>query len=204
MFVSFHGGSIEALAARYLDEYAKPRKSSWRNEEIYLRRPRANWGQRDARTISRRDAIVLLDEIKKAAPVSANRTHTVLVTLLNWGVEDQLLDSNPLAGLKKRAVEQAKGRTLSDDEFRVLWRSLDAGGLTTGTSGALKVLAPLGQRPGEIVGMRRSKLVSLETPRCGSMGDSCRTDEGTEVAYRPAAGACPSDHLGNKPPMAIA
>src|SRR4051794_2864758 len=82
--------SFEHLAERYLAEYAKPRKSSWRNDEIYLKRPRERWGERDARTISRRDAVALLDDIKQTAPVSANRTHSVLVTLFNWSVEDEL------------------------------------------------------------------------------------------------------------------
>ena len=104
--------TFDRLAQRYLDEYAKPRKSSWRNDEIFLKRPRQAWGERDAATITRRDAIELLDEIKRTAPVSANRTHSVLVTLFNWAVEDQLLDATPIAGLKKRAVEKTKDRTL--------------------------------------------------------------------------------------------
>jgi hypothetical protein len=112
--------TFDRLAQRYLDEYAKPRKVSWRNDEAYLKRPREAWGTRDAATISRRDTIELLDEIKATAPVSANRTHSVLVTLFNWAVEDQLLDATPIAGLKKRAVEGAKDRTLSDAEIAVL------------------------------------------------------------------------------------
>ena len=101
--------TFDRLAQRYLDEYAKPRKASWRNDEIFLKRPRQAWGKRDAATITRRDAIELLDEIKRTAPVSANRTHSVLVTLFNWAVEDQLLDATPIAGLKKRAVEGQQG-----------------------------------------------------------------------------------------------
>jgi len=76
--------TFDRLAQRYLDEYARPRKSSWRNDEGYLRRPREAWGERDARTIARRDVISLLDEIKQTAPISANRTQSVLVTLFNW------------------------------------------------------------------------------------------------------------------------
>ena len=104
--------TFDRLAQRYLDEYAKPRKVSWRNDESYLKRPRGSGGAWDAATITRRDTIALLDAIKATAPVSANRTHSVLVTLFNWAVEDQLLDATPIAGLKKRAVEGAKDRTL--------------------------------------------------------------------------------------------
>ena len=88
----------------------------------------------------------------------------MLVTLFNWAVEDELLEANPVAGLKKRAVEQAKDRTLSDGEFHVLWRAVENAGLNSGTVAAFQVLALLGQRPGEIVGMRRSELVNLDKP----------------------------------------
>ena len=108
--------TFERLAERYLAEYAKPRKASWRNDEIYLKRPRARWGDREAKSITRRDVIDLLDEIKQTAPVSANRTHSILVGVFNWAVEDELVDVNPIAGLRKRAVEHAKERALSDDE----------------------------------------------------------------------------------------
>jgi integrase len=155
--------SFGRLAERYLVEYAKARKASWRNDETYLKRPRAAWGERDARSITRRDAIALLDVIKATAPVSANRTHSVLVTLFNWAVEDELLEVNPMAGLKKRAVEQAKDRTLLDAEFRVLWQAFDrAGG--PGTAAAFRVLALLGQRPGEVAGMRRAELIDVYKP----------------------------------------
>jgi integrase len=158
--------TFDRLAQRYLDEYAKQRKSSWRNDAGYLKRPRKSWGERDPRTISRRDAILLLDEIKADAPVSANRTQSVLVTLFNWAVEDGLLEINQLAGLRKRAKEQAKERVLSDSEIRVLWHAVD--GAATGTSGditaALKALLLTGVRPGEAAGAVQSELVALDDP----------------------------------------
>jgi integrase len=157
--------TFDGLAQRYLDEYAKPRKASWRNDESYLKRPRQAWGARDAASITRRDAIALLDGIKRTAPVSANRTHSVLVTLFNWAVEDQILDATPIAALKKRAVEGSKDRTLNDAEFRVLWRQLEAAnGMIDDVALALRVLMLTGQRPGEVAGARRSELFDLDDP----------------------------------------
>jgi integrase len=157
--------TFDALAQRYLDEYAKPRKASWRNDESYLKRPREAWGARDASTITRRDTIELLDEIKRTAPVSANRTHSVLVTLFNWAVEDQLLDATPIAGLKKRGVEGTKDRTLSDLEIPVLWRELEAAnGMLDNVALALRVVLLTGQRPGEVAGALQGELVDLDDP----------------------------------------
>ncbi len=158
--------SFDRLAQRYLDEYAKPRKASWRNDESYLKRPRQVWGERDAASISRRDAIELLDDIKATAPVSANRTHSVLVTFFNWAVEDQLLELNPIAGLKKRAVEGAKDRTLTDAEIRVLWRQTEpANGIDDDIAAALRIVLLVGVRPGEAAGALRHELFDLDDPK---------------------------------------
>jgi integrase len=158
--------TFDLLAQRYVDEYAKPRKSSWRNDAIYLKRPRERWGDRDAMTISRRDCIALLDEIKQAAPVSANRTHSVLVTLFNWAVEDQLLDANPVAGLRKRALEKPKERALSEAEMRVLWQALEAAdGMSKDIAAALQVMLLTGQRPGEVAGAAQGELIGLGDPQ---------------------------------------
>ncbi|UHC14437.1 site-specific integrase [Methylobacterium currus] len=156
--------TFDELAQRYLDEYAKPRKVSWKNDEGYLKRPRAAWGKRAASSITRRDAINLLDGIKKTAPSSANRTQTVLVTLFNFGVEDQHLEVNPIAGLKKRARETAKDRVLTDAEVRVLWRALQAEKVTQDVGDALRFLLLVGQRPGEVAGLVRAELHDLDKP----------------------------------------
>ncbi|MFL6799243.1 MAG: tyrosine-type recombinase/integrase [Xanthobacteraceae bacterium] len=157
--------TFERLAERYIDEYAKPRKSSWRNDRDYLKRPREKWGEREAASISRRDVISLLDEIKQSAPVSANRTQSVLVTLFNWAVEDELLDGNPITRLKKRAKEKARDRTLSDDELRLLWRALDeATSMSRDVGAALQAILLTGQRPGEVAGAVQAELRNLDDP----------------------------------------
>ncbi|POR42657.1 site-specific integrase [Methylobacterium sp. V23] len=154
--------TFDGLAQRYLNEYAKPNKKSWRNDEGYLKRPQAAWGARAASTITRRNVIALLDAIRAEAPVSANRTHTILTTLFNWAVEGELLEATPIAGLKKRARETAKERVLSDPEIRVLWQKLDgAGGLSDDVADALKLILVLGQRPGEVAGALQSELIKL-------------------------------------------
>ena len=110
--------------------------------------------------------IALLDEIKESAPVSANRTQSVLVTLFNWAVEDQLLDENPLAGLRKRAVEKAKQRVLSEGEVRVLWRALEAAdGTSTDIAVALQALLVTAARPGEIAGATQAEIIAIDDPK---------------------------------------
>lgn len=157
--------TFERLAERYIEEYAKLNKSSWRKDVGYLARPRKAWESRDSKSLTRRDAIDLLDVIKQTAPVSANRTQSVLITLFNWAVEDQLLDVNPIAGLKKRAKEQAKDRVLSEAELRVIWHGLDDPEVTSiDIAAALRLILLTGQRPGEVAGMVQSELLDLKRP----------------------------------------
>ena len=87
------------------------------------------------------------------------------VTLFNWAVEDQLLDATPIAGLKKRAVEGTKDRTLSDEEIARLWRELKTGnGMIDDVALALQVLLVTGQRPGEVAGSQQRELFDLDDP----------------------------------------
>jgi len=157
--------TFDALADRYLSEYAKPRKASWRDDEQRLVRARQAFGGKEAAAITRRQLIDFLDEVKQTAPVQANRIQSVVCGLFNWAVEDEILDTNPIARLKKRAKEAASTRTLADAELRVLWRALDTTRATSvEVATALRVLLLVGQRPGEITGALQAELVSIDEP----------------------------------------
>jgi integrase len=127
-----------------------------------LARPRAALGNREAKSLLRRDFIRVLDDIKAAAPVSANRTQSVLVTLLNWAADEELIDVNVLAGARKRAAETPNERSLSDDVLRILWNSIVGAPLSDGVRGALLFLALVGQSPGEVAAIRRAELFDLD------------------------------------------
>jgi integrase len=155
--------TFDRIAERYVDEYAKPRKSSWRDDEQRLARARKALGHREASTITRRDIINFLDVVKRDAPVQANRIQTIVCTMFNWAVEEELLDTNPIAGLKKRSKETAATRTLADAEIRALWNALNGSEETSIDVGeALKALLLTGQRPGEVAGALQHELVYLD------------------------------------------
>ena len=66
-------GSFGALADRYIEEHAKPRKRSWKEDHRKLRRdvPRS-WHHRPASAITRRDVRELVDSKARKAPIAAN------------------------------------------------------------------------------------------------------------------------------------
>ncbi|MCJ9730546.1 integrase family protein [Bradyrhizobium sp. PRIMUS42] len=143
--------TFDALADRYIAEYVigtggkeivqafnqtgkwpaevpNANKKSWKNDVQYLKRPREEWGCLIAASITDDDVADLLDLIADDAPVSANRTQSILHKMFKWGMQPgrKYVPLNPLAGLERRGGrEKKRDRVLADDEIRNLWWGLD-------------------------------------------------------------------------------
>ncbi|MBN9470646.1 MAG: site-specific integrase [Bosea sp.] len=154
---------FDALATAYVEGYAKLNKSSWKYDEMLLKRPRDAWGKRRPEELRRADVSALLLEIAATAPVSANRTKTVLSKLFNWAVDVGHLPANPIAGMKRIVKEgKPKERVLTDPELRVLWEVLEnTKDITRDVADALRLLMLTGQRPGEIAGIEQVEIVDI-------------------------------------------
>ena len=103
------------------------RKSSWKNDKAYLKKPHAKWKRRIAAEITDDDVAELLEEIGTPAPVSANRTQSILHTLFSWAKEPgrKHVPTNPVADMRRRYRETPRERVLTDDEIKTLWWGLD-------------------------------------------------------------------------------
>lgn len=159
--------SFDQLADQYIEEYAKPNKDSWKNDQHYLKRARAAWGRLPAAAVTDDMAAELLDEIAEAAPVSANRTQSVLHKLFSWAKQPgrKLVQTNPLADLDRRGgKEQSRDRVLTDDEVRALWWGLDHPDLPADREVALALKAILTTmvRPYQAALMERSELIGID------------------------------------------
>lgn len=157
---------FDKLAESYVESYAKLNKKSWKQDEILLKRPREKWKNKRPEELRRADISELLLEIAKTAPVSANRTKTVLVKVFNWAVDAGHMPANPAAGMKRIAKEEAKERTLNDAELRVFWNALnDSESITHDVADALRLTLLLGARPGEVAGLEQIELVDVDKPK---------------------------------------
>ena len=159
------GRTFDQVASDYLEKYAKLFKAFWRNDESYLRRARAKWKNRPIGTIADDDVARLLDDIAAEAPVSANRTQSVLHKLFSWAKEPgrKYITINPLADMPRRAKESPKERVIDDREIRKLWHGLDDPELPTERSVALalKLILVTAARPGMVAGATRDELHGL-------------------------------------------
>lgn len=157
--------TFDELAQLYLDQYAKVRKSSWKNDEGYLKKPRAKWKRRIAAEITDDDVAELLEEIGATAPVGANRTQSILHTLFSWAKEPgrKHVPANPVADMRRRYQESPRERVLTDEEIQALWWGLDEANLPAGRPVALAlrfILATM-VRPGQSAGLLVQELVGF-------------------------------------------
>lgn len=142
-----------------------PRKSSWKNDEGYLKRPKAKFGKRSVGSITRGEIREFLEEIAETSPSSANRTQSVIRTMWGYANDREILTENFLHGMKKvGGKEVEKDRVLSLDELKAFFAILndEEAGITDGTRLALKAILLTAQRPGEVAGMMRSELHGLD------------------------------------------
>ncbi len=118
--------TVAALAKDYLAKHARKFKRTADEDERALTvevLPR--WGDRSVRQLTRRDVRTLIERIAdRGSPVMANRTLALVRKMLNFAVDQDWIEANPAARVKKPAPEVSRDRVLTDDELRRLWRLL--------------------------------------------------------------------------------
>jgi integrase len=110
--------------------------------------------------LTRRDVRDVTDPImRRGARTQAWHTHKDLHAVLRWGVRNEYLPANPLAGVEKPGGFTAGERTLSDDEVRTLWSELpQVLAKSTSCPRILRLALVTGQRLGEVSGMARPEI----------------------------------------------
>ena len=119
--------SFEALAALYLEKYARRRKRSWRQDRRMINNellPR--WRTVRANEIRRGDVRNLVEAIaERPAPISANRVRALISKIFNFGISREMVEFNPCAQLEPPGRERRRDRVLTDTEIRAFWTVLD-------------------------------------------------------------------------------
>ena len=143
--------SGERRAPRYIEECRRS----------FSRHVKPAWGDRDIRTITRRDVIELLDDIRdgkggKGGPVQANRTLALIRALFNFAVRRGIIEASPASLVERPGAETKRERALSADELKALWPAMVTLHYPSGPY--LRLLLATGQRRSEVAGMRWADL----------------------------------------------
>ena len=112
------------------------------------------WQSRKAKSITRRECVVLIDEVKSRAPVQANRLYSYLRTLFKVGVQRGLIESSPMTDVAKPAPKadhrDNSSKALSHEEIRALFNGLG----NKPFDDIIRLMLWTGARPKEILGMK--------------------------------------------------
>ena len=152
--------SFDKLADRFIEDYAKPHKRSWREDARQIRSmclPR--WQGRAAADITRADVRDLLGAVAKSrGGITANRLRALLSKLFRWAVSQDYIPANPASDLPRLAKETSRARVLTDDEIRTLWTRLDDAAaddvLPAGVALWLRLRLLTAQRGGSVARMK--------------------------------------------------
>lgn len=149
-------GTFAHLAERWLAEWAKPRRKSWRQDQ---RRLNADllpaWGHRKADRISRTDVLELLEHIvARGAPVSANRTLALARQIFKFGVTRGIVESSPCIAIDPPAADRERTRVLSHQELHAFWHKLGEFAISPSVRGALRFCLASAQARSDVLGAK--------------------------------------------------
>lgn len=149
--------TVDAVITLFLKRHASHNRRADDVAAMFRREVQEKWGAREIQTVTKRDVIALLDGvIDRGSPITANRLRAHLNTLFNWAKGRDILQVNPLDGIKPPAPETARERVLSQEEIRLFWAACETLGYPFGPIYQLLLLT--GQRLREVAEMPRSEI----------------------------------------------
>jgi integrase len=110
------------------------------------------WKDRPIASITKREALELLDEIADRTPSTVRNLHSYLHRLFQWCAGRDIVKANVLAGTDKPKGGGSRERVLEDSELALVWRAADATPWPFGP--IIKLLMLTGCRKSEIAGLR--------------------------------------------------
>ena len=145
--------SIEFLAHEFLERHVKPN----RRHPAYVQRVLEHdvlpeWQGRDARTITPREVVELLDKIvARGSRVMANRTAGLLGQLFKFGIHRAIVGDSPVKLLyRPGGKEKPRERAFSDAELKAFLGNLDDACRFQKLPHVLRLLLLTLQRRGEL------------------------------------------------------
>lgn len=143
---------VAAVIDLFLKRHASHNRRGDDVAAMFRREVLAKWGARNIQSITKRDVIDVLDVIvDRGSPVTSNRLRAHLNTLFNWAKGRDIIQANPLDGIKPPAPEKARDRVLTNDEIRLFWQA--TGGMEYPFGPLYRALLLTGQRLREVAEM---------------------------------------------------
>lgn len=154
--------AARATVAELIDEYVKRACGKLRTRrEIDLRLHRAleSIAHKPAEAIKRRDLRCLFDAVSdRGAQREAEKQRQSVGAMFGWAVGQDIVQDNPVRGLKPYSSGELRDRVLSAPEIAIFWKWLTTSDLTVDMSDVLRLQLCLGSRVGEVSGIIDSEI----------------------------------------------
>lgn len=109
---------------------------------------------RHAEDIRRRDIRELLDPVAdQGMEREAEKRRQTVGAMFRWAISQDIVETDPTAGLKAYDPGTPRDRVLTVDEIEVVWKWFDSGALPSNCADILKLQLLTGARCGEISGI---------------------------------------------------
>ena len=158
------------------------------------------WRTRAYASITRADVIEVLEGVVSDGKLTlVNRLQSLISKIFNFAVDASLLSFNPAFRLRRRGVERAGRRILSDAEIRFFWRSIVEPPISERAGQALRLALLTGVRVGEVACICRDELNDLQDANAATwIIDGSRTKNGLPhaIPLAPMARDIILDQLG--------
>ena len=151
--------TVEKMATQFIEIYAKPKNSSWKQAEANLRLYLLpNVGRLSISDVKRAHIHEILDQLSLQGKLaSANRSLAHIKKFFGWLVERGYLENSPADHIKRRHEEHERERVLTDDELKSIWTA--TGSMSEPYSAWIKLLFLCGQRRVETARIKRSQII---------------------------------------------
>jgi integrase len=173
--------SLDALVRDYLRQHIAPNCSAgtYRNAkrmlEVDILKP---WRGRKLDSISKRNAIALIDRIAENRPVHANRVLARLRAMFNWAVGKDRIAISPIISIKAPTKEKSRDRWLDEKELVWFWHACERIGYPFGP--LFQTLLLTGQRLAETASMEWAE-VDLDAKLWVIPREKAKSDRAHEV-----------------------
>jgi integrase len=155
-----NAGLFKGLCDQYVEDFARHRHKCWEKEAYLLNKyVIPSLGRRGVWDIPRADIRALFRRLTgDSGPILANTVLATTSAVFSWAIREEIVDipANPCRLIQGNPTK-SRERVLSDDEVHAFWATFDNIGEPAGSM--LRVLLLTGQRPGEVVHMRRQDVI---------------------------------------------
>ena len=177
--------TVEAVIEQWLQRDQSGNRSYIEVKRVMDKDVLPRWKGRPIASISRRDAIELLDGIvDRGAPVHARRVHAYCHRAFRWAMMREIIPANPFSDMTKPGKETARDRVLNDSELAEVWKAAGEIGFPFGP--AIRLLILTGARRDEIGSLRWGEIHADEIRLTG---DRTKTGDAHAIPLAPEAKA---------------